>query len=290
MGIQTERRDPPKATSADLAPLRVLIVDDEASTRMFMRAVLEHCDQFDVVGDANDGGMAITKASALQPDLVLLDISMPTIGGAGALRGIRRVAPDTAVIIVSGAVPAVGQPLLDAGATAFVPKGIAPVELLSRLGSIMDRRFSIDSLDSLIPLDDVDGSSGLGRPPPSNPAPRAVVFAQDPLVRHMIGKVVELCNVSVLAETEMAVTLRAVVEASRPEVVVVELPAGGSMDASVLSEVHRASPDTALVAYAEDEEWREGALASGATAFVLKPRVDELVDQIHSLTSREFGS
>jgi DNA-binding NarL/FixJ family response regulator len=290
MGIQTERRDPPKATSADLAPLRVLIVDDEASTRMFMRAVLEHCDQFDVVGDADDGGMAITKASALQPDLVLLDISMPTIGGAGALRGIRRVAPDTTVIIVSGAIPDVGQPLLDAGATAFVPKGIAPVELLSRLGSIMDRRFSIDSLETLLPLDDVEGSPGLGRSSPSSSAPRAVVFAQDPLVRHMIRKVVELCNVSVLAETEMAVTLRAVVEASRPEVVVVELPGGGSMDASVLGEVHRASPDTALVAYAENEEWREAALASGATAFVLKPRVDELVDQIHALTSKGCGS
>jgi two-component system chemotaxis response regulator CheY len=264
----------------------VLIVDDAASTRTFLRAVLEHCDQFEVVGEADDGGMAIEKASELQPDLVLLDITMPAISGAGALKGILEVAPATMVIIVSGGGPAIGQPLLEAGATAFVPKGIAPFELLSRLGSIMGRPVSIDSLDPLIRLHDVSSGVGLGRPSASQPLPRAVVFAVDPLERHMLRKVIELCNVSVLAETEMANTLRAVVEASRPEVVVVELPPGRLMDASILGDVHRGAPETALVAYAENEEWREGALAAGATVFVQKPRIDELVDQIHILTSK----
>jgi DNA-binding NarL/FixJ family response regulator len=285
MGIQTERRDPPKATSAGLAPLRVLIVDDAPSTRTFLRAVLEHCDQFDVVGEADDGGMAIEKAGALQPDLVLLDISMPAVSGAGALKGILEVAPTTMVIIVSGAGQAVGQPLLDAGASAFVPKGIAPFELLSRLGSIMGRPVSIDSLDPLIRLHGVNGSLDSGRISRGNRVQRAVVFAVDPLERHMLGKVIELCDVSVLAETESVVTLRAVVEASRPEVVVLELPTGRLMDVSILGEVHQASPDTALIAYGENEEWRQEALAGGATVFVLKPRIDELVDQIHVLTS-----
>ena len=126
MGIQTERRDPPKATSADLAPLRVLIVDDAPSTRTFLHAVLEHCDQFDVVGEADDGGMAIEKAGALQPDLVLLDISMPAVSGAGALKGILEVAPTTMVIIVSGSrtggrrAPSRGRRL------GIRPQGIAP--------------------------------------------------------------------------------------------------------------------------------------------------------------------
>lgn len=209
MGIQTERRDPPKATSADLAPLRVLIVDDAASTRTFLRAVLEHCDQFEVVGEADDGGTAIEQAGALQPDLVLLDISMPAVSGAGALKGILEVAPTTMVIIVSGAGPAIGQPLLAAGAAAFVPKGIAPFELLSRLGSIMGRPVSIDTLDPLIRLHDVSGGLGSARTLRGNQVQRAVVFAVDPLERHMIRKVVELCHVSVLAETEVAGTLSA---------------------------------------------------------------------------------
>ncbi len=285
MGIQTERRLPPSTTSSDADPLRVLIVDDAASTRTFLRAVLEHCDQFSVVGEADDGGMAIEKAGALQPDLVLLDISMPAVSGAGALKGILEVAPSTMVIIVSGAGPAVGQPLLEAGATAFVPKGIAPFELLSRLGSIMGRPVSIDSLDPLIRLHDVSSNVGLGRSSRVGTEQRAVLFAMDPLERHMLGTVIELCGVSVLAETEVAGTLRAVVEASRPEVVVVELPPGCSMDPAILEDLHKTSPDTAVIAYAETEEWREAALAAGATVFVLKPRIDELVDQISTLTS-----
>lgn len=58
------------------------------------------------------------------------------------------------------------------------------------------------------------------------------------------------------------------------------------MDASMVSDVHQASPDTALIAYADNEELREGVLAAGAAAFVLKPRIDELVDAIHMLTSK----
>ncbi len=227
MGILTERRDPPSTTSTDLDPLRVLIVDDAPSTRTFLRAVLEHCDQFDVVGEADDGGTAIERAGALQPDLVLLDISMPAMSGAGALKGILEVAPSTMVIIVSGAGPALSQPLLEAGAAAFVPKGIAPFELISRLGTIMGRPVSIDHLDPLIRLHGVDGATEAGRSATGVLVSRAVLFAMDPLERHMIRKVIELCDVSVLAETEHAGTLRAVVEASRPEVVVVELPPTG---------------------------------------------------------------
>ena len=149
----------------------------------------------------------------------------------------------------------------------------------------MGRPVSIDSLDPLIRLHDVSGSIGSGPISRGNRVQRAVVFAVDPLERHMLGKVIELCDVSVLAETESVATLRAVVEASRPEVVVLELPTGRLMDVSILGEVHQASPDTALIAYGENEEWRQEALAGGATVFVLKPRIDELVDQIHVLTS-----
>src|ERR1700678_3587434 len=76
--------DRPVASSATavnsvpaLAPLRVLIVDDAPSTRRYLRAVLEHCREFHVVGEASDGDKAVAQVEALQPDLVLLDLSMP---------------------------------------------------------------------------------------------------------------------------------------------------------------------------------------------------------------------
>lgn len=282
MGIQSERSDTRPVMPPERDPLRVLIVDDAASTRTFLRAVLDHCDEFDVVGEADDGDTAIDRAAVLQPDVVLLDISMPALSGAGALRGILEVAPTTMVIIVSGASRDLGQPLLDAGATAYVPKGIAPFDLLSRLGDIMGRTVSIDGLD---PLTGFDGSGGRGRSSKDAPVPHAVVFVTDLLERQMIRRVIELCDLSVLAETENISTLRAVIETSRPEVAVIELPPGGPMDMSLLGELRRRSPGTALIVYADTEEWREAALIAGATAFVLKPRIDELVDQIQLFTS-----
>lgn len=118
-------------------PLQVLIVDDVASTRRFLRAVLEHCRDFDVVGEAGDGRAAIERATALQPDVVLLDISMPLVDGPSALKGVLQGAPNARVIVVSGMNQTAGPPMLDAGATAFVPKGITPIEFLERLGDIL---------------------------------------------------------------------------------------------------------------------------------------------------------
>ncbi len=182
---------------------------------------------------------------------------MPALSGAGALRGILEVDPSTMVIIVSGASRDLGYPLLDAGATAYVPKGIAPFDLLSRFGDIMGRTVSLDGLDPLTGLEESGGRGGIRRSSRGTSVPCAVVFVMDPLERQMIHSVIELCHLSVLAETENAEILQAVVETSHPEVAVIELLPGGSMDLSFLGEVHRRSPGTTLIAYADSGEWRE---------------------------------
>jgi two-component system chemotaxis response regulator CheY len=128
---------PAPLAAGPASPVQVLIVDDVASTRRFLRAVLEHCRDFDVVGEADDGAAAIEMANDLQPDLVLLDLSMPLVDGPSALKGVLQVAPNAKVIVVSGMNQTAGPPMLDAGATAFVPKGITPIELLERLGEIL---------------------------------------------------------------------------------------------------------------------------------------------------------
>jgi DNA-binding NarL/FixJ family response regulator len=120
-------------------PLRVLIVDDAQSTRRYLWAVLSHCADFDVVGEAIDGDAGIRQAEVLQPDLVLLDLFMPTLGGGRALQEIRLVAPKAIVVVISGIEPASGCLMLDAGATAFLPKGLPPFDLLDRLGTILGR-------------------------------------------------------------------------------------------------------------------------------------------------------
>jgi CheY-like chemotaxis protein/HPt (histidine-containing phosphotransfer) domain-containing protein len=116
---------------------RVLIVDDAASTRRFLRAVLEHSQGFEVVGEAGDGDAAVQKALVLQPDLVLLDISMPAVDGASVVIGILKVASRAKVIVVSGMNPVAGAPFLAAGAAAFIGKGMTPFELLERIETIL---------------------------------------------------------------------------------------------------------------------------------------------------------
>ncbi len=119
--------------------LRVLIADDAALTRRFLRAVLENCGQFEVAGEARDGDMAVAMAQALQPDVVLLDLVMPRVYGTSALSRIRLVAPNAMVIVVSGLDSEFQSPVLEAGATAFLPKGVAPLEFLELLGAIFER-------------------------------------------------------------------------------------------------------------------------------------------------------
>jgi DNA-binding NarL/FixJ family response regulator len=116
-----------------------LIADDSATTRRFLRSVLEHSQQFDVAGEAGDGDAAVKLARKLQPDLVLLDLAMPQVHGTSALSGIRVAAPEAAVVVVSGMDPSLEEPVLEAGAIAFVPKGVAPLEFLERLGGILDQ-------------------------------------------------------------------------------------------------------------------------------------------------------
>ena len=79
---------------------RVLLVDDHPLTREALTALLE-AHEFDVVGEAADGNEAIVEAERLQPDLVLLDLTMPELDGLGALLGLRQVAPDSEVVVLT---------------------------------------------------------------------------------------------------------------------------------------------------------------------------------------------
>ena len=79
---------------------RILIVDDHPLTREALAALLEQ-NGFRVVGHAGDGEEAISLARALQPDVVLLDLSMPGLDGLGALPRIRLAAPGTEVVVLT---------------------------------------------------------------------------------------------------------------------------------------------------------------------------------------------
>ena len=86
---------------ADLAPLRILVVDDEPLAVERLQLLLARCPQVTVVGTANEGEAALRIAEAVSPDLVLLDIAMPGMDGIDVARALSASAVDPAIVFVT---------------------------------------------------------------------------------------------------------------------------------------------------------------------------------------------
>lgn len=80
--------------------ISVLIVDDNDMTRETLRVILRS-DDFNVIGEATDGDVALEMVTKLKPDIVLLDVIMPKVSGIEALKSIRLVSSDVAILMVT---------------------------------------------------------------------------------------------------------------------------------------------------------------------------------------------
>lgn len=119
---------------------RVVIVDDDDDVRLLLRVTLQRDSRFDVVGEAVDGFDAIETIAAVQPDLVVLDLAMPRLGGIEALPEIKRRAPDAVVVLYTARPDAAAhQAGLAAGAATVVEKSVIGADLLNRLVGALER-------------------------------------------------------------------------------------------------------------------------------------------------------
>src|SRR4051794_11899401 len=82
-------------------PIRVLLVDDHAVVRKGLRALFERDPGIDVVGEAQDGEHAVQTVERLRPDVVLMDLEMPGIGGVEAARQISASHPDVKIVVLT---------------------------------------------------------------------------------------------------------------------------------------------------------------------------------------------
>lgn len=89
------------ATAASASTLKVLIVDDSFLMRRIIRNIIENDPALSIVGEAEDGVIALEKVSELSPDIVLLDIEMPNMDGIEFLRRSRLVTSAKVIIISS---------------------------------------------------------------------------------------------------------------------------------------------------------------------------------------------
>lgn len=118
--------------------LRVLIVDDYEPFRRFIATKLQANPQLGIVKEACDGAEAVRQALELQPDLVLLDIGLPTLNGIEAARRIRMVAPTSKILFVSANRSAdIAEEALSTGAGGYVVKSNAGSELLPAIEAVL---------------------------------------------------------------------------------------------------------------------------------------------------------
>lgn len=117
--------------------IKVLIADDHHLVRTSIANILHNEDGMQVVGEAADGEEAIRQARRLRPDIVLMDVRMPGIGGLEATRKIARGMSDIKVVVLTAYLEEIfAQRLLDAGASGFISKGSEMVEMIRALRSI----------------------------------------------------------------------------------------------------------------------------------------------------------
>ncbi len=115
----------------------ILIVDDAAFMRMMIKDVLVK-NQYEVVGEAENGAKAVEKFSELKPELVIMDITMPEMDGIEAVKKIRAIDPNAKIIMCS----AMGQQAMvieaiQAGAKDFIVKPFQPERIMEAVQKVL---------------------------------------------------------------------------------------------------------------------------------------------------------
>ncbi len=122
--------------------VRVMVVEEFLPFRRFICSTLRQRPHLQVICESSDGQDAVRRAYELQPELILLDIGLPTLNGIEAARQIRKLSPQSKIIFLSQeSSPEIVQEALNLGAQAYVTKVRAGTELLTTIDTVLGSDF-----------------------------------------------------------------------------------------------------------------------------------------------------
>ena len=125
-------------------PIRVLIVDDEPRVRQEIRSIVNSNDYLEVIGEAGDGETAIELARKLQPEVVLMDVTLPTMSGIETTRHMKSEFPHLAIVGLSvHESQLIVEGMAAAGAAAYLAKETATENLFKAIGAALLARHSL---------------------------------------------------------------------------------------------------------------------------------------------------
>jgi two-component system response regulator NreC len=135
---------------------RILLADDHAVLRSGLRLLLTSQNEFEVIGEASSGAETLSLAEKLQPNLILLDLSMPALGGLDALPTLRKIVPSTRILILTmHDDPQYLRQALKHGASGYVLKKAADSELISAIRAVMRGEMYVHPSMTRVLLEDI---------------------------------------------------------------------------------------------------------------------------------------
>ena len=128
-----------------MSKIRVLLAEDHETVRQGLKLLIDRQPDMEVVGEVGDGCAAVAKTEALQPNVVVVDVSMPKMNGLAATREIRKSAPASAVVALTRyGDDAYVKELLTAGAVGYVLKQSPSSELVAAVRAAASGRTYVD--------------------------------------------------------------------------------------------------------------------------------------------------
>ena len=242
--------------------MRVLVVDDEPEVRAAVSEFLAFNDM-DVLEAAN-GLEALLKVKRERPHAVVLDLRMPRLGGLDALKRIRALDPNIAVVVVTGDLDEdVHQQALARGALAVMTK---PVHLPQLVDTLRGRP-TLAAAPREAPAITPDEPR-----PPAPSTTRVLIVDDDDDVRQMLAEFLQGQGYDVATQPNAAAAIRALVD-NPPDAMLLDINMPGLSGEAALPTIRAVAPRVAviMVSATADEEVARRTLAHGAFDYIVKP-------------------